>query len=58
MAVEDAEAPRREHQKAGARKQDSDDRDRQLPLLALEPWRDERDEQRRGEDAEQHENRP
>ena len=55
MAVEDAEAPRGEHQQAGARKQDADDRDRQLPLLALESRRDERDEQRRGEHAEQHE---
>ena len=55
MAVEDAEAPGGEHQQAGARKQDAHDRDRQLPLLALESRRDERDEQRRGDDAEQHE---
>ena len=30
MAVEDAEAPRRQHEQTGARKQDADDRDRQL----------------------------
>ena len=56
MAVEDAEAPRREHQKAGARKEDSHDRDRQLPFVALEPWRDERYQQWRGKYPDQHEN--
>ena len=55
MAVENAEAPGRQHEQAGARKQDADDGDRQLALFAREARRDERDEQRRGEDAEQHE---
>ena len=51
MAVENAEAPGRQHEEARAGKEDSDDRDRQLALFAVESGSDERDEQRRGEHA-------
>ena len=55
MAVQHAEAPRRDGEQPGAREQDPHDRNRQLPLAAVEAGRDQRDEQRRGEDADEDE---
>ena len=51
MAVEHAQAPRRQHQQPGARKQDAHELNRERALIAVEPGRDEIDEQRRGEHA-------
>ena len=55
VAVENAEAPRRQHEQAGAREQDAHERDRQLALLAGEARRDDAMRSRRRDDAEQHE---
>ncbi len=57
MAVEDAEAPRRQHEEAGAREQDAHDGDRQHALLAAKSGGDEPDEKRCRHDAGQHEHR-
>ena len=53
VAVEHAEAPRGEHEQAGAGKQDANEPNRQLALLALEPGRDDVDEERRREHADE-----
>jgi hypothetical protein len=55
VAIEDAEAPRRQHQHADAGKQHADDLDRQEPLVAVKTRRDRADEERRRHDADQNE---
>ena len=57
MAVENAEAPGRQHEESRAGKEHPDDRDRQLALFAVESGSDDRDEQRRGENTGDDENR-
>src|SRR5262249_51817449 len=57
MAVEHAEAPGGHREQAGAGEQDADDPDRESALLAVKPWRDQRDEERRRDDADEHEQR-
>ena len=57
MAVQDAEAPGRHGEQPRAGKQDADDPDREVALLAVESRRDRRDEQRRRDDADEHEHR-
>ncbi len=57
MAVQHAEAPRGQHEQPGAGKQDADELDRQLALLAVNPGAISRDEQRRGQHADEHEHR-
>ena len=53
MHVEDAKAPRRQHQHAGAREEHAHERDRQLALLSAEPRREHRDDPRRAEHADE-----
>ena len=57
MAVQDAEAPGREDEQAGAGNRILTIAIVSAPLFALESGRDQRHEQRRGEDAEQYEDR-
>ena len=57
MAVQDAEAPGGGHQDPGAGEEDPYQPDGERPLRALEPGRDEIDEDRGREDAEQDEHR-
>ena len=57
MAVQDAEAPRRQHQQAGAREQHAHDRDRQIAFRSGESRRDERNQQWRQQNAEEHQDR-
>ena len=51
MAVEDAEAPRRQHEQTGAGKQDPDERDGQIALVAAEARRDCGNQQRGRDDS-------
>jgi len=57
MAVQDSEAPCRHHQQAGAREEDSDQMNRQLPLRSMESGRYGIDDDRRRENSDQHQHR-
>ena len=54
VAVQDAEAPGREDEQSRAGKEDANQLNRQLALVALEAGRDRVDQQRRREHAQQH----
>ncbi len=57
MAVQDAEAPRRQHEQAGPGKEHADDVDGERALIAAKPWRNQVDEDRRRQHAHEHEHR-
>jgi hypothetical protein len=57
MAVEDAEAPGRQHEEPRAGKQDPHQPDGDFALLPREPRRDDGDEPWREEDPDQHQHR-
>ena len=57
VAVQDAQAPGREHEQPGAREENPHEADGQLALLALESRRDGVDQHRRGQHADEDEHR-
>ena len=57
VTVQDAEAPGRQHQQAGAGKQNAHELNRQLALGAVESRRDQRRSTGRGEHADEHQQR-